>query len=122
MIIDEIVENYFDAISANLAVCQVNLKVCVFNVVPAAKKEGIPENAEFPFLGTDEERKQYVLYFNKKLGEKCREFGFVFFDVYDRYTDENGFFNKALCDGAGVHIQKGSYLEDFIRDNLLQQN
>jgi hypothetical protein len=68
-------------------------------------------------LGTDEERKQYVLYFNEKVKEKCIEKGYIFFDIYNKYTDENGYLKKELSDG-NVHIGNGIYINNFIREHL----
>ena len=76
------------------------------------------ENSYYPYLGTDEERKQYVLYFNKKLKEKCIENNYIFFDIYNNYTDENGFLRKNLSDG-NVHIAKGIHISNFIKENNL---
>jgi hypothetical protein len=69
-------------------------------------------------LGTDEERKRYALYFNEKLKEKCIEKEYVFFDIYNYYTDENGFLRKDLSDG-NVHIRNGIYINIFIKENML---
>ena len=71
-----------------------------------------------PFLGTDEERKSYVLYFNKILKEKCIENNFIFFDIYDKYLDINGFLRKDLSDD-NVHIKNGKYITDFIIEHLI---
>jgi hypothetical protein len=75
------------------------------------------DNPNFPFLGKDEERKQYTLYFNEKLEEKCIEKEYIFFDIYNNYIDENGYLIKDLSDG-GVHISNGIYISNFIADNL----
>jgi hypothetical protein len=69
-------------------------------------------------LGTDEERRQYVLYFNEKLREKCIERGYIFFDIYNNYIDKNGFLSKYLSDG-NVHIENGIYISKFIKENNL---
>jgi len=69
-------------------------------------------------LGTDEERKQYSLYFNEKLKEKCLEKNYIFFDIYNNYIDENGFLRKDLSDGK-VHIGNGIYISNFIKENNL---
>jgi hypothetical protein len=92
--------------------------VCVYNVVPPVQKYNSCEDPIFPFLGTDEERKQYVLYFNEKLKEKCIERGYIFFDIYNNYIDENGFLRKDLSDGK-VHIGDGVYINNFINENKL---
>ena len=71
MIIDEIINNYIHSIEINLKNCKVKLRnICIYNVVPPIQKCNTLENPEYPFLGSDEERKSYVLYFNKCLKEK----------------------------------------------------
>ena len=120
-IIHNIVDRYFEAIELNVSIAQKKLKnVCVYNVVPPIQKHNTHENPEYPYLGSDEERKQYVLYFNEKLKEKCREKKYIFFDIYNHYTDENGFLSKELSDG-NVHISngKGMYISNFMNDHLL---
>lgn len=120
-IIDGIIDKYFDAIKLNIKKCNrynINIKICVYNVVPPSRKNTVPNNSQYPFLGTDEERKSYVLYFNKKLKEKCSESGFVFFDVYDKYADKDGFLNMDLSDKS-VHIYDGKFLQKFIDENHL---
>jgi hypothetical protein len=118
-IINKIVENYFEAIELNVSTSQIKLKnVCVYNVVPPVQKYNTYEHPDCPYLGTDEERKNYVLYFNKKLKEKCLEKEYVFFDIYDNYTDENGYLRKDLSDGLN-HIENSIYVINFIKENNL---
>ena len=92
--------------------------ICIFNIVPPVQKDTVIENPGYPFLGTDEERKTYVLYFNKKLKEKCIENNFIFFDIYDNYCDKNGYLIKDLSDG-NVHIINSYYISEFINKFLL---
>jgi hypothetical protein len=109
-IINKIVDNYFEAIELNISISQIKFKnICVYNVFPPVQKNSVTNNVEYPFLGTDGERKQYVLYFNKKLKEKCIEKDYIFFDIYNNYIDENGFLIKYLSDG-NVHISNGIYI------------
>lgn len=118
-IINNIVDNYFEAIELNVSISQIKLKnICVYNVVPPIQKYNIWENPAYPYLGTDEERKQYTLYFNEKLKEKCIEKEYIFFDIYNNYIDENGFLRKDLSDG-NVHIGNGIYISNFIKENIL---
>lgn len=118
-IINNIVDDYFEAIELNVSISQIKLKnVCVYNIVPPVQKCNVWEDPGYPYLGSDEERKKYVLYFNKKLKEKCFEKEYIFFDVYDKYVDENGFLRKDLSDGI-VHIGNGTYISNFINENLL---
>jgi hypothetical protein len=116
-IINTIVDNYFEAIKLNISISQIKLKnVCVYNVVPPVQKYNTFENPEYPYLGTDGERQQYILYFNKKI--KCIENKYIFFDIYDNYIDKNKFLRKDLSDG-NVHIKNGIYITKFIKDYLL---
>ena len=108
MVIDEIIENYVNTIRNSVQFRDV--RTCIYNVVPPSKKEDIPgESQGFPILGTNEERKTYVLYFNKRLNEKCIENGFTFFDIYDDYVDQDGFLKRELSDG-NVHIGNGEFI------------
>ena len=115
VVIDNIVDGYFIAIKKNINNIKLknnNIKlknICVYNVVPPIQKNNTKENPEYPYLGNDEERKEYVLYFNKKLKEKCDECNYIFFDIYDKYTDDNGFLRKDLSDG-NVHIGNGEVI------------
>jgi len=121
-IINNIVDEYLDAIKINIDISQLKFKnVCIFNIIPPIQKSNKPVTIELPFLGTDEERKTYVLYFNKKLKEKCIEYNYVFFDIYDKYTDENGFLRKDLSDGY-CHISDGIHITNFIKDNNLDND
>lgn len=118
-IIDDIIDKYFKAIEINIVVSQIKFKnICVYNVVPPIQTFNTENNPLYPFLGTDEERKQNALYFNKILKEKCIENNYVFFDIYDKYTDENGYLKKEYSDN-NVHINYGLFINNFIVDNQL---
>ena len=118
-IIDNIINNYIHAIKINITNCKSKLKnICIYNIVPPVQKHNTHENPKYPFLGSDEERKNYVLYFNKCLKNKCIENNWIFFDIYDYYTDKNGFLNKKYSDG-NVHIKNSKYLKKFINKFLL---
>ena len=113
-IIEEIIHEYMNAIKMNLQICTVELKaVCVFNVVPPVKKNETAENPQFPYLGSDQDRKMYVMYFNTCLQRKCKENGFTYIDVYKYYTDNDGFLNKKYSDGE-VHIKNPFYIQQFL--------
>ena len=114
-IIENIVKNYFEAILLNVK--NIEVRVCVYNVVPTVEKNNTPGSSTYPFLGTDKERKKYVLYFNKLLKKYCLIHNFIFFDVYDHYIDKNGFLKKKLSDKR-VHIKNGVFIDKFIEDNL----
>ena len=116
-IINNIVDNYFEAIELNVSISQIKLKnICIYNVVPPIQTYTTWKNLEPLFLGTDEERKQYALYFNEKLKEKCTKKNYVFFDIYNNYIDQNGFLRKDLSDN-NIHIGNGIYINNFIKEN-----
>lgn len=118
-IIENIVDNYVDAIQTNIDQCKVSLKhVCIYNVVPPTQKHNTIEDPHYPYCGSDEERKSYILYFNQCLQQKCVEKKWVFFDIYHFYTDSNGFLLKNMSD-TKVHIGDGRYLKEFIDTHLL---
>ena len=115
-IIDTIVDNYFSQIQ-NAVNTFDNLKTVIYNVVPPVQRHNTNENKEYPYIGTDEERKSYVLYFNEKLKQKCVEHNYLFFDIYKHYIDSNGFLNKSLSDND-VHIRNGMHIKQFVENNL----
>ena len=118
IIINDIVDNYMEAIKINIVESRLHFKhVCVYNVVPPVEKHNTADHPMYPYAGSDAERKQYVEYFNQRLIEKCKEFNYLFFDVYKNYVDANGFLCKDLSDGT-VHIQNGKYVEEFIQTHI----
>ena len=117
-IIEEIVNTYIKSIVTCVKLLDKKLKyICVFNVLPPVNKKDVCENPAFPFLGDDEERKQYVLYFNKKLKEVCLQTNIIYIDIYDKCTDFNGFLKKEISDGS-VHMINSNIIESFINDNF----
>lgn len=115
-IIKDLISNYIKAIKDNIKICKAKLsKVCVYNVVPPVRKDTIKQHKRYPHLGTDEERKNYVLYFNKVLKEECEKNNFIYFDIYDKYIDDEYYLNNELSDGS-VHIYDGKYIQEFINN------
>jgi hypothetical protein len=117
-VIDYIVDTYIKQIKLTVEPFT-NIKTCVYNIVPPVEKDSIIQSNDFPCLGTDDERQKYVLYFNKKLKEKCSEYNYIFFDVYDKYTDEKGFLNKELRDD--IHIRDGIHIKSFL-ENIMNES
>jgi hypothetical protein len=111
--IDSLVENYISAIDEN---AKTHKNAWVFNVVPPPRRKDVPENPGYPFLGTDEERLSYVRYMNQKL----KESKYPFIDVYDKYSDKDGFLNLELANE--VHIRDNKYLVEWIKKNLKEES
>jgi hypothetical protein len=121
-LIDEIVLRYFEAIKINVEQYE-NLIIIVFNIVPTKRAIGnLLGNKEFPRMGSDEERILATKYMNKKLNEYCKIFKYIFFDVYDKYCDKDGFLDKELskCDGfldtGDIHIRNEIYLMEGLKE------
>jgi hypothetical protein len=115
-IIDNIVNNYFVSIK-NATSKFKNLHVCIYNILPPLFTNSIG-NPEYPHLGSNNQRKEYTLYFNTQLKTKCKEYNYIFFDVYNKYTNDEGFLNTSFSDGD-VHIINGIYVSEFIKHMLL---
>jgi hypothetical protein len=121
MIIDDIVNNYVDAIKINVNKCNVKLKnICIYNVVPPPQPSltALGGPSDYPYRGNDEERKSYILYFNNCLKQKCIENDWIYFDIYNSYIDDYGFLSTKLSDQT-VHIQNGIFLRQFINKYLV---
>jgi hypothetical protein len=116
MIIDNMVDKYLESVKLNVSQFD-SIVTMIYNVVPPVSILNTVVDEKYPFLGTDDERKQYVTYLNSKLKEKCPEYGFVFIDIYDKYTCINGLLKKDLSDGH-VHIRDGKYIKDFMFNYL----
>ena len=91
--------------------------VGVLNIVPPVNRNNTWENPDQPYIGSDEERKLYSLYFNQKCKEKCKENNFIFVDVYENYMDSNGYLRKDLSDD-NVHIRDGTFLKEFVTSHF----
>ena len=115
-IIDEIIKKYFDAVYINQKLFK-NINICVYSVPPPIQKFNTREAPGHPFLGTDEERKSYVLYFNDQLKLFCQKYNYIFIDVYEYYIDKNGFLDKNLSDG-NVHIRNPSGIKKVLKDKI----
>lgn len=117
--IQNTVINYLETIKMNLNLSKNTFKkICIYNVVPPPRRKDSSENRDYPFLGTDQERLNYVLYFNKKLKEFSDYNNFLFFNVYNKYSDKFGFLLPEYSDGH-VHIKNGKFIKEFIEENLL---
>lgn len=119
-IINEIVEKYFISILENVLPFP-NIKTCVYNVVPPHRYIHEAPNHPFPFLGSDEERKQYYQYMNEKIREYCITYNLIYFDIYDQSCDSSGFLKEEYSDG-NVHLRNTTHSIEFIKKNILSND
>jgi hypothetical protein len=115
--INEIVSKYFHTLQAIKNKYGEDIFICVFNVVPPVKSHMVNENQEFPFLGDDDTRKNYVEYMNMCLDIECKKNNFLFFNIYSEAITEDGFLKEEDSDG-GVHLKNPVYAQNFIEKNL----
>lgn len=118
-VIVHIVEKYFDSILMCIdCIKDRKVKICIYFIPPTPRVDTAIKNPNYPFMGTDEERKQYVLYMNSLLRQGCEKNDFTFINLYEDYCDSDGFLNSEMSDGH-VHIQDVKPLVDFIEKELL---
>jgi len=107
-VIDEIINDYLIALMENEKLVP-GVRMMVYNVVPPPSVTNTKADPLYPYAGTDDDRKAYARYFNEALAWNCKEVGYTFMDVYDKYTDENGFLSKTYSDGH-VHISNPVFI------------
>jgi hypothetical protein len=110
-VIDKIIENYFYAIQVSVN----NVTVMVMSVPPISHRCHEVCLHEHPLIGSDEDRREYVLYFNAQLKKFCDIYNYIYFDVYTDYCGEDGYIIKELSDGY-LHIRDGK----FMKQRLMQ--
>lgn len=116
-IINELVIEYINAIKSNIKEFK---KILICSITPTQNKEKFenihgPIKHQFPFVGTNSERAKYTYKMNQLLKNECTINGFVFFDVYDYYTDDNGLLKWELSDEI-CHIKDNSYILQKLND------
>lgn len=121
--IDGLVKAYLENVQRNLQGVE-GVTTCVYNVVPPLERENpinfaAEKGSGVPAEGTDKDRQNYTIYMNKKLKEECEKYGYIFFDVYDKYCDEKGFIKVELSDG-NCHIRDPKYMTEYLNNNILK--
>ena len=117
-IITKLVDNYISAIQKNLKHCNVNIKnVSIYNVIPPIHWRYEAPDHPFPYLGSDQERKTYVKYFNQLLRDKCKDFNYIYFDIYDNIADSDGFLKIELSDD-NCHLKDSIHIQNFIKEHF----
>lgn len=120
-VIDDLIKKYFNTISAYAKIINnKDVKICVYFVPPVSKNVPVNEDSNYPFIGTDEERKSYSIYINERLRAEGKQYGFIFIDLYDAYCDEFGFLDPQKSIDY-VHIADSRPLSDFIKKDILER-
>lgn len=111
-LIDDTVPLYFEALKANEEKFH-NIHMMVVNVIPPKREEDLIlwgyQHEECP----DGLKKDINTYMNIKLKEYCKKYNYIFFDVYAKYCDKDGFLNKKYGD---IHIKNPIYYIEFLNN------
>lgn len=118
-IIDSLVLKYKNELSKVSKL--VSNQICIYNIIPPLKRLNknmhLENNFPFPFLYDDIESKLYIEYFNLKLKELCIDENYIFFDVYEKYLDNERYLNPKYSDGI-IHIVDNIFIKEFMRLKL----
>ena len=116
-----LVNNYFNTIFTSIKTYK---SIVICSIPPAVKLSDYEinnntANDEFPFMGSDEMRIEYVRYMNTLLEAKSKEYGYTFLYINDHYSLPDGSFNYNLSDKS-VHVskQKNKYILDLFKSML----
>jgi len=115
-VIDDIVKDYFISLMENEKLVS-GVRMVVYNVVPPPRKANSPEDQDYPYRGSDDDRSVYARYFNEVYDWHCKELGWTFVNVYDRYADTEGFLSKTYSDGH-VHIANPVFIVEAVKGLL----
>jgi hypothetical protein len=112
-IIKKTVDSYFEGLRDIVSHFN-KLNVYVYNVIPPIEVDStVWNNPKYPFLGTNEDRKNYARYFNECISANCQSYGYGFFDIFDKYTDSNGYLIRSESDNF-VHIINAHHHNEFM--------
>lgn len=109
-IVNTLVDRYFNFILPT------NQHIAVCGVVPPAKihnKENRLQdtiNSKYPFIGPDNDRKEYTIKLNKCLVDTCQKNNIPYIDMYTDYHID-GYLNEQLA-GDLIHISHKQYVEN----------
>jgi hypothetical protein len=111
-VIDEIVNNEIIALAGQEKVVP-GVRIMMNLVVPPPRQVGTRFDPLYPFIGSDNDRLNFVCYFNEMLIRHCKERGWGYVDVYIKYADGEGFLNHAYSDGH-VHVTDPRFYVEFL--------
>ena len=92
-----------------------NINLHLISIIPPIKSSNcISINSDFPFIGTDDERRKLTEYFNKCLKKIAKKNSIGYFDIHKVYSDNKGFLDIESSDKI-VHGIKTKKLETEIK-------
>lgn len=119
-IISDVVDGYISTVKKNEEKIDKKITIAAFNIVPPPEST-TPENPNYPFRGSPQQRLDYVKFFNKRLKLLCEAEGYIFIDIFKEHCNNRGFLNTTYTDGH-VHVIDPLFLKDFLqKEGWLEQ-
>ena len=104
--INNLINNYLKTIINYIELINIdNINICIHNIIPPIRSNN---------LELDINKLIYIKYFNKILYNQCLIYNFIFIDIYDHYSDIQGFKNIYKIDSM--------YLINYIYNYLTNDN
>jgi len=118
-IVEELTSNFMRTIKNNITSYK---KIIIGSITPSLRRSDYedtwgPITHEWPMIGTDIERVLYTKLLNASLKKKSNDLGFIFLDVFNDYSREDGTLQFEKSDGI-CHIKDNSLLLEKL-DSLL---
>ncbi len=128
LVIDDIIKKYIEAIELNIKDYK-NINIIIYNVVPPEKGHTNnidndrlgSENVFHHYMGSDEDRQHYHIYFNEQLEIECKKRNYKFLNVYKDYSTEEGFLNTEYSDKS-IHIQNPIFILNKLNEFFPDMN
>jgi len=117
--IDTITEDYISAIEVNKNKFN-NLQIGVLKIpsfIKGLQGEGLGFDSTYPTRCSDEERKMYTKYFNKKLKYFCDIKKYKYINFFDIYNDGDGYLKKKYAPD-NVHIEPYLGFQNYLLKNF----
>lgn len=115
-VILNMVDNYFNIISDYVKNLITN-KICIYLVPPPSNSEIVYNNPEFPFLGSNDERKVYVKKMNETLIKYCNQYNYLYIDLHNKSCDSHGLLDVSYASVDGVHITNPHIFLEWLNNN-----
>jgi len=125
-IIEELVSSYMKALQFNRE--NGYKHIAAMNIVPVTeylfdrdtphiRKPLVSGSPEFPYLGTNDDRKRYTLKMNKSLQTHCSSNNFGYLDIYTKHVNELGYLPLEYADGI-CHIRCNLFTNEILDDMI----
>jgi hypothetical protein len=105
-VIDYIAENMFKTISQ----MELDINICMTDIVPILKNYSY----QCKLNQSIEDGLKYIKYFNFKKKELSKKYNYLYVDVCDKYTDNEGYLSEEISD-HNIHIKDPIHYKEFFK-------